>query len=544
MSLKYHSWPEDRATLYRQKGYWTDEPLFQMLEPHSRNRPAQLAIIAEEQILTYAELDLASTRLAKQWLAQGVRAGDTALVQLPNIPAFYVVYFAMLKAGIVPVNALFNHNKIELNAYATQIKPSLLILSQLHVLFQQNEYLPVLQSQCQQPNVLAFRIQSCWEELLDESVDTSAVTLPVCDASDIAFFQLSGGSTGTPKLIPRTHNDYLYSVRESARICQVTPHTRYLCALPIAHNYPMSSPGALGVFWAGGTVVLARDPSPATCFPIIDRHYVTMTSLVPTALRLWLESIQTRPETLRSLEVLQVGGAHLPPSIAAQVKPVLRCKLQQVFGMAEGLVNYTRLNDSDWVCANTQGRPISPDDEIRIVDEEDYPVPPGMAGALQTRGPYTFQGYFQAEEHNRKAFTADGFYRTGDRVSMTEQGYLVVEGREKDQINRGGEKIAAEEVESWLIKHPDVAQVALVPVADDAMGEKSCAFIVSQAPIKAVVLRKFLREQGLADYKIPDRFEFVPSLPLTAVGKINKVKLKALLHEQQMNAIQTSVCAE
>lgn len=201
--------------------------------------------------------------------------------------------------------------------------------------------------------------------------------------------------------------------------------------------------------------------------------------------------------------------------------------------MAEGLVNYTRLDDDEWTICNTQGRPISEDDEIRITDEEGNPVIAGEIGSLLTRGPYTFRGYYQAEAHNQRSFTPDGFYRSGDLVRQTEKGYLIVCGREKDQINRGGEKIAAEEVESWLLQHDSVQEAALVGIPDSLLGERSCAFIVVRnTPVTAVVLRKFLRNQGLADYKIPDKFEFVPALPLTPVGKINKTRLRQLLAEQ------------
>jgi len=359
----------------------------------------------------------------------------------------------------------------------------------------------------------------------------------VLNANEVAFFQLSGGSTGTPKLIPRTHNDYLYSVRGSVDICGVTSDTRYLCALPCAHNFPLSSPGALGVFYAGGTVVLASDPSPTICFPLIETYQITMSGLVPTALNLWLAEASDTAFNISSLHVLQVGGAKLHAEVARQVKPQLGCLLQQVFGMAEGLVNYTRLDDDEWTVTQTQGRPISPADEIRVVDEEGNLVALGEEGALLTRGPYTIRGYYQSDAYNQRAFTPDGFYRSGDLVRQTEQGCLIVSGREKDQVNRGGEKISAEEIESWLLKHTSVKQVALVAMNDAVMGEKSCAFVVChQEPIKAVALRKFLREQGLADYKIPDKFEFVPDLPLTAVGKINKAKLRLLLVEQQQNA--------
>ena len=166
-------------------------------------------------------------------------------------------------------------------------------------------------------------------------------------ADEVAFFQLSGGSTGTPKLIPRTHNDYYYSIRRSVEICRFDANTRFLCAIPAAHNYALSSPGSLGVFYGGGRVVLANDPSATLCFPLIERHQINATALVPPAVSLWLQAIGEwgSNKSLESLALLQVGGARLSEALAARIPAEIGCQLQQVFGMAEGLVNYTRLDD-------------------------------------------------------------------------------------------------------------------------------------------------------------------------------------------------------
>ncbi|WP_342210450.1 AMP-binding protein [Stutzerimonas zhaodongensis] len=248
---------------------------------------------------------------------------------------------------------------------------------------------------------------------------------------------------------------------------------------------------------------------------------------------MWLQAAPSCHGELDSLQLIQVGGAKLPEAQARRVPQVLGCRLQQVFGMAEGLVNYTRLDDSDEHVYLTQGQPMSPDDEIKVVDREGHPVAAGEIGALMTRGPYTIRGYFQSPEHNAAAFDAEGFYRSGDLVRQRDDGYLVVVGRIKDQINRGGEKIAAEEVENLLMAHPAVAQAALVSVPDEAMGEKSCAYIVSADPsLKGIVLRKFLRGLGLADYKLPDRFVHIDALPVTAVGKVDKNRLRRRVAEQ------------
>ncbi|EEX6278253.1 AMP-binding protein, partial [Escherichia coli] len=227
--------------------------------------------------------------------------------------------------------------------------------------------------------------------------------------------------------------------------------------------------------------------------------------------------------------LLQVGGARLSATLAARIPAEIGCLLQQVFGMAEGLVNYTRLDDSAEKIIHTQGYPMCPDDEVWVADAEGNPLPQGEVGRLMTRGPYTFRGYYKSPQHNASAFDANGFYCSGDLISIDPEGYITVQGREKDQINRGGEKIAAEEIENLLLRHPAVIYAALVSMEDELMGEKSCAYLVVKEPLRAVQVRRFLREQGIAEFKLPDRVECVDSLPLTAVGKVDKKQLRQWL---------------
>ncbi|MFC5708076.1 (2,3-dihydroxybenzoyl)adenylate synthase [Aeromonas eucrenophila] len=532
--LPYTRWPSRLAESYRAKGYWRGEPLTAMLSRQCELAPDAVAILCGERSISYRELDEGATRLAERLACHGFGVGDTALVQLPNVAEFYLVFFALLKVGIAPVNALFSHNRLELVSYAEQIAPRLFIGSTAHPLFAGLDRGAELLAGIGAELVLldgesAELGLAHWLGARDD-MGTAPVSYGPSPADEVAFFQLSGGSTGTPKLIPRTHDDYLYSVRRSNEICELGPHTRYLCALPAPHNFPLSSPGALGVFEAGGAVVLAPDPGPMSCFPLIARHGVNLCSLVPPAVSLWLQAAEADPSVrsqLESLALLQVGGAKLAEAVARRITPLLGCQLQQVFGMAEGLVNYTRLDDSDDKIIHTQGRPMCPDDEVRVLDEEGNPVAQGQPGALHTRGPYTFRGYYQSPDHNARVFDAEGFYCSGDLVVQDQDGYLTVVGRQKDQINRGGEKIAAEEVENQLLHHPAITQAALVSMPDSTMGEKSCAFIVTTEPgLRALALRKFLRSRGVAEFKLPDRFEILEALPMTAVGKIDKKGLR------------------
>jgi len=529
MTLPFTRWPDDFARRYREKGYWQDLPLTDILTRHADSDA--LAIIDGERRLTYRQFQQSVNNLAAALQAQGIQRGETALVQLGNVAEFYITFFALLQVGVAPVNALFSHQRSELNAYATQIEPTLLIADRAHGLFAGDDFLNTFRDQHPSVRVALLRGEGLEAAIARPAENFIASPTP---ADEVAFFQLSGGSTGTPKLIPRTHNDYYYSIRRSNEICGITADTRYLNALPAAHNFAMSSPGSLGIFMAGGCVVLAHDPSATLCFPLIEEHRITVTSLVPPAVSLWLQAITEGAGNaqLASLQLLQVGGARLSATLAARIPAEMGCQLQQVFGMAEGLVNYTALDDTPERIMNTQGRPMCPDDEVWVAGENGNPLPRGEVGRLMTRGPYTFRGYYKSPEHNASAFDANGFYCSGDLIAIDEQGYITVQGREKDQINRGGEKIAAEEVENLLLRHEAVIHAALVSMEDSLLGEKSCAYLVVKQPLRAVDVRRFLREQGVAEFKLPDRVECLDALPLTPVGKVDKKQLRLWLAER------------
>ena len=285
-----------------------------------------------------------------------------------------------------------------------------------------------------------------------------------------------------------------------------------------------------------GKLVFAADPSPQTALNLIQMEGVTFTSLVPPLAQAWLASVKKRDVQLPSLRVLQVGGSKLAPTVAGELETTLGVSIQQVFGMAEGLVNYTRLRDEPYIRMNTQGYPISPADEIRVVDEQDNPVKPGQSGHLLTRGPYTIRGYYREENANQLSFTEDGFYRTGDIVRIVAGKYLEVTGRAKDQINRNGEKISVDEIEELALEHPDILDAVALGLPDEAVGERVCLIVVLQAG-KSLgenprrTMYEYFTEKKLADFKIPERVQVLSSLPTTNVGKISRRELRIKLVE-------------
>ena len=348
---------------------------------------------------------------------------------------------------------------------------------------------------------------------------------------DVAFFLLSGGTTGTPKLIPRTHDDYAYQLRATALALGVDERSTYLAALPAAHNAALGCPGVLGTLRAGGKVVLVANPSPELVFPAIEREGVTLTTAMPPIVRMWTEAANVLRARMEGV-VLQVGGAMLSPELAAAIRPALGARLTHWFGMAEGLLTYTRLSDPDDVVFATQGRPLAAADVLRVVDERGDEVPAGSEGELVTQGPYTLRGYFVDGGVNATAFMADGSLRTGDLVHITPDGNLVVTGRAKDVVNRGGEKVSAGELEEWIRRHPDVVSAAVIARPDAALGERTCACVVMRpgaTPTTLDALRQFLSDGGVAAFKLPDVLEVLTARPMSGVGKVDKRALATLI---------------
>jgi len=512
-------YPAEAVARYREAGYWTDDTLDDLLRDAAADAPGSVAVVDATRRVTYAELDAWTTRVACGLRAQGLRRGDRVVVQVPNQAELLVVLFALFRLGALPVLALPAHRRAEIQAFCEIAEAVAIVTCRTHAGFDHAALAASVAAEA--PGVRV---------ILADALPTAEgeIGRRVSHPSDVAFLQLSGGSTGRPKLIPRTHADYLYSVRESATICRLTSRSVLLAALPAVHNFPMSSPGFLGVMHARGTLVLAPDPSPSTVFRMVAEHRVTIVPAVPPLLLSWLGSPLREGADLSSLEVVQVGGARLAEPVAARVGRELGCRLQQVFGMAEGLVCYTRDDDDTATVLGTQGRPISPADEVLVVDDDDRPVPLGTPGHLLTRGPYTIRGYYRAPEHDARTFTPDGFYRTGDVVVARADGTLTVVGRAKDQINRGGEKVAPQEVEEQLLTHPAVHDVSVVAEPDDVLGERVLAYVVARddhpAP-RPVDLRRHLAARGLATYKVPDVFRLVAALPGTGVGKVDRARL-------------------
>ncbi|RAV12755.1 (2,3-dihydroxybenzoyl)adenylate synthase [Mycolicibacterium sp. GF69] len=536
LTTGFTPFPADRADEYRRAGYWAGRPLDSILRDAVAAWPERTAVIDPTVSYTFAELDARTDRIAAALADRGIAPGDRMLLQLPNTCEFAVALFGVLRAGVVPVMCLPGHRSAELNHFAAVSGAVGLIVPDAVGGFDYRELAEdLLRDNPALQHVFVHdepgRFQS-WSDLAD--FDGPLPERAPVDPDVPALLLVSGGTTGLPKLIARTHNDYVYTARASAQECRLNGDDVYLVVLPAGHNFPLACPGLLGSMSVGAPSVFTTDASPEAAFALIDRHKVTVTALVNALAKVWTQACEWEPVLPTSLRLVQVGGSRMTPQEAEFILSGLTPGLQQIFGMAEGMLNFTRPGDPVDVVVNTQGRPMSQHDEMRVVDESGAEVAPGQEGELLVRGPYTLNGYYRADEANARSFTPDGFYRSGDRVRIFSDGpragYVEVTGRIKDVIHRGGETVSASDLEEHLFAHPAVYAAAAVALPDEFLGEKICAAVVFKgAPVTLAELNQFLDERGVSAHCRPDVLAPLPTLPKTAVGKVDKKKVIAQL---------------
>ena len=531
--------PPEFAQRYREKDYWRDKPLAEEFSAVFARFADRVAVIDRGKSFTYAEVDRAAERLASNLLDVGLEPLDRVVVQLPNVIEFAYLYLALQKIGCIPIAALATHRYLEISQFAKLSGASACVTPDRYGDFDFAEMVDRVRGDAASVRlgiVLgdAPRGFLSLAELISRPPKRSPAELRKLriDPTEPAVFQLSGGTTGVPKLIPRTHNDYAYNSRIAAKVCGVTGDSVLLLALPIAHNLPLACPGLQGYFYNGGKVVLSISTRPGELFRLIEEHGVTHMKVVPALLIRFINDPDIGKYDLSSLKVIQSGGQRMQPEVRIRTKQLIpSATVQENFGMSEGMLFFVRLDDPEDVRLETCGRPLSPDDEVRLVDDEGKEVPRGEVGELTCRGPYTLRGYFGVPEYNARQFTPDGFYRSGDLMRLHPSGNYVVEGRKKDLINRGGEKISAEEIENLILSHPAVQNIACVAMPDPDLGEKTCACVILR-PGRSLALEeltRFLSEKEIAKFKLPERLEILPEFPLSTFGKVSKKALAEMV---------------
>ena len=531
--------PSEFVQRYRANGYWQDKSLAQEFDAVYKRFADRVLLVDGDHVFTYADIDRITTNLALNLLSIGLKPLDRVVPVLPNVHEFVLLYLALQKIGGIPIAALVTHRFAEINQFVNLSGATTCVYPETSGDF---SFSPIIDRVQQENPAMKIRIvlghpkegEHSLRDLIDKpaTLPMSALAQIQIDPMDPCIFQLSGGTTGIPKLIPRTNNDYAYNSKVAAEVCDLDAESVLLLVLPIAHNLPLACPGIQGYMFKGAKVVLHHNTRPTEMFALIQKHKVTHLKVVPALLIRLINDPSVTEHDLSSLKIIQSGGQRMQPEVRAKTRQLIPgVFVQENFGMSEGTLMFVRSSDPEVVKLETCGRPVCADDEVKLLDEEDNEVAMGEVGELTVRGPYTLRGYFGVPEYNAKQFTSDGFYRSGDLMRMHPSGNYVVEGRKKDLINRGGEKISAEEVENLILMHPAVQNVACVPMPDDNMGEKMCAYVILRAgqSLEFKELIDFLLTKEIAKFKLPERLEKLNDFPVSTFGKVSKKALVEMI---------------
>jgi 2,3-dihydroxybenzoate-AMP ligase len=526
--------PPGDVTRYRDAGLYNGQTLGQALHEVCVKFSDRIALLSPDGRMTYAELDKKSDCVAAALLRVGLKPLDRIVIQVGNTPEYFTLLYGCFKAGFIPVCNLVSHREQEILATGKLGGARAIIIQgdfrndlskTARKVQSELSGLEFLLSVRGEPKLGFLRL----EDLADQEDPTEArQTLNVLDIDpfNVGIFQLSGGTTGVPKIIPRFHMEYLYHMQAWADLSDINSDTISFWPLPAAHNAAMACFNT-PVHLRGGAVCVNQSHDPDAFLGTIEREKVTLTGAALPIIVRAIDSGKIPNYDLSSVtDFVTLGESPL-------VERELKVPANHIFGMAEGTLMRTRGDDPDEVRLHGIGQPVSQFDEIKLckIGTEEL-VDEGEVGEFLTRGPYTIRGYFNVPEYNADKFTSNGFYRTGDLMRtrrINGKRYYFFVGRAKDNIDRGMEKISAEEIEVAVLQHPDVLECLVVGMPDREFGEKVCAYIIPKAgsePLTVVSLGAFLEGVGLAKFKWPERVELVDNFPATNVGKTSKALLR------------------
>lgn len=528
--------PTDRLRRYLGVGALTHETLVDGLRASFERCADRFALRGPGGDLTYRTLDEVSERFAAALLAQGLRPTDRVIFQIANSNELVIGFVACLKAGLIPVCTLAAHREHEIGYLAGLSAARLHFVQGDDPKFDDVEFAERMQAAVPSLSLIvqargttrgtALGMQALIDgmPLAEARARLAEVRL---DPFQVAVFQLSGGTTGVPKIIPRFHNEYLYNMRAVAQFNGYRSDDVLFMPLPMMHNLNMGC--CFGPFLVtGGTVTIAPDLQPQSLAELFRRYLPTWAAIGGPVLEKLRPAIESG-----AMPVSQLRGV-VSASGSPKLRAILGAPSFHIFGMTEGVIMMTRDDQPQEVRDAMVGRPVSPWDEVKLykIGTEEEILEAGVEGECAFAGPYTIHGYYSAPERNKETFTSGGFYRSGDLMLFRDiEGvrYYKFCGRTKDVVDRGGEKINAEEVESIVSRHPSVAMASVVGMPDPVFGERVCAFMVAKPGAVAPTVKElgaFLSESGVAKFKWPERVEVVAEFPLTKTGKLSKPLLK------------------
>ena len=550
--------PAAQLKAYVEAGCLGQQTLIEgFIQTHAQHAQ-RLALVGLEGCYTHGELDDITNRVAAAFLDLGLQPLDRVVFQVGNCNELIFGWLGCLKAGLIPLCTLVSHREREISYLARHAQAKLHFVHGDdpkfdHVAFahrmQQEvptlEHIVVARGPARNG---ALSLQAMYEQQ-DPAAARARVKAIERDPFQVVLFHLSGGTTGVPKIIPRFGNEYLYMMRAIAAFNGYDEQDIFYCPTPFMHNLNMGTCSGPALLMGGAMAV-----APSLDTPVIK---AMLKNFKPTRLVMGgpafakmapqLEKNRKVSKLFKTLPFLsklfpviedklidfrQVRGVYAASS-GRNIGRIMGVPTFHLFGMTEGVIMYTRSDDNPDVRVSAVGRPVSPMDRIKILKpgtEEELAV--GEIGEPAFQGPYTTPGYFDAPDRNAEAFTSDGFYRSGDLMScrmVDGKLYYYFEGRIKDVVDRGGEKINAGEVEEAVLTHPAVESCAIIGTKDKTLGERMCACLVIRDGFTAPTVQElgqYLQGYGLAKFKWPERIEVMSTLPTTHVGKLDKIKLR------------------
>ena len=523
-------------------GDWIDCTAGEILRRTAARLPDKIAVVGHDRDLTFRELDDASEKVAAGLIETGLRPGDRAVFQIGTVTEFFTALYACFKAGVVPVATLPQFREIEMEALSKRAgATAYFVQADVAPNFDQLGFARGLRERVPSlTHLVVVRGQAGPGEHAMTDLEhrfAAARAREIVrphdpDPGDVCIFQMSGGSTGLPKIIPRFHAEYLGTAAAICRRWELTADDKALWTLPLIHNagvlivvLPMAIEGRT-------TIVMPRFDAREFLETAARRGVTFSGSIGPVAPKL-LEFEGVEKFDLKALRQF------FALSRADAVEAHMRIGTHTMYGITEGLLMGSAPSDAVEARHGTIGWPASKADEVRLLEPgSERDVAEGEVGELCFRSPHGVTGYFGDEAATAASFSPSGFFRTGDMlraVNLNGRTYYAFEGRIKDNINRGGEKIGAEEVEAVIAAHPAVADVRVVAMPDVHYGEKACAYIIvrpGHALPTVGELGRFLAEKGLAKYKAPERIEALDAFPVTSVGKVDKVGMRRMIADK------------
>lgn len=526
------------AETYTKFRWWAGLTFGDVLDRAADIHPDKEAFVDGRTRLTYGRAREKANRLAVSLMDLGIEPLDRVLVQLPNWNEFVFAYFALQKIGAVTVLLIDRYREFEINRLIDLTGATSWIVPSK---YRKTDYSPIIQNVLKEhpemKHVITVRGEGAHEPFhrLEALVETAALTDENLarlaarrpDPMQVAHMGPTGGTTGAPKIVPRTHNSLINGTEYCSKSWEQSIEDINLLAGPIGHDLTFTK-GFIGSVITQGKVVLLDSTDNQDICETIEREKVTSIIWVPTLAQRMLQYEDLAKYDLRSLRKMHSAGGASHPGLVKEVTEKLKMKFYNGYGGTEGMTTITRTTDDLEVICSTVGRPTCPYDTYKVIDKDGRALPPGEQGELVLKGPGVFTGYYNNPEENKAVFTRDGFFRTGDVARIDEKGYITLTGRIKEMINRGGESISATEIERLITRHPEVAAVAVIPMPDPLMGERVCAYIQPKPGARLTFERiiSFLKEQRASVLQLPERIEFIHAMPYTSAQKTDKRRLQ------------------